>query len=77
MKHIKPYNEVTFAIDLISDAYKTADVFTIIQKCKEELDVEVNTSQVLDYLFREDDMEKQSREIEFSLNSNELFSNYD
>jgi hypothetical protein len=43
-------SDVTFAIDIICDAYDTTDPVEIVAKVKEILDIDVTISQVMDQL---------------------------
>lgn len=66
---LKPYSEVSFSIDLITDAYKLTDPFLIVEKVKEDLDIIVTISQVLDYIGRVDDYEQQH----YTIKMNQIF----
>lgn len=66
-----PYNEKILAIDLITDNYKNLNPFEIINKAKDELDVNLKISDVLDYLQVTEDFEKASINIEMGYNMNE------
>jgi hypothetical protein len=57
------YSEVTFAIDIISDAYNTTDPVEIVAKSKEILSIDMTVSQVMDYLCHTEDFEYSSRSI--------------
>lgn len=67
---ITHYSEETFAIDLIGDVYKTTDPVEIIAKSQEILDISLTVSEVLDYLTRTEDFEKESS----SVHMRELFN---
>lgn len=61
---MQEYTEKTFCIDLISDFYKTSNPFKIIEKAKEDLDIILQPSEVMDYLGYEEDWEKESRYVQ-------------
>lgn len=58
------FTEKTFAIDLISDFHKTSDPNIIKYKVKEDLDIDLTISEIIDYLNREDDYEMESRYVQ-------------
>jgi hypothetical protein len=60
---LKPFTEATFAIDIVIDAYNLDDAFTIVNLIKEDLDIDVTVSQVLDYMGRVDDHEQESNNV--------------
>lgn len=66
---LKPYSEASFSIDLITDAYKLTDPFLIVKKVKEDLDIIVTISQVLDYIGKVDDYEQQH----YTIKMNQIF----
>lgn len=61
---MEEYSEKTFCIDLISDFYNTSNPFKIIEKSKEDLNIILEPSEVMDYLGYEEDWEKESRFIQ-------------
>ena len=61
---MQQYSENTFSIDLVSDFYQTTNPLKIIKKCKEDLDIDLKMSEVLDYLNLEEDTEKESRYVQ-------------
>ena len=61
---MQEYTEKTFCIDLISDFYKTSNPSIIIEKSKEDLDINLTHSDILDYLEYEEDYEKESRYVQ-------------
>lgn len=58
------YSEKTFSIDLVSDFYQTTNPLKIIKLCKEDLNIDLKMSEVLDYLNLEEDTEKESRYVQ-------------
>jgi len=64
------YNEKVFAINLITDTYKNLNPFEIIDKAKEDLDVELIKEDILDYLQVTEDFEQASNKIEIGYNMN-------
>lgn len=62
-----PYDEKNFSIDLISDAYNTKDPFIIVEKVKEDLDVNVTIRQVIEQLNTPNNI------IEHTINMKQLF----
>lgn len=64
---IKTYNEKTFCIELIQDAYKTNDVYFIIEKAQSDLGIQLSTIDVLNVLnYVPEDYEKESWRIEMN-----------
>lgn len=61
---MQKYSEETFSIDLISDFYNTINPLKIIKLCKEDLNIDLKISEVLDYLSLEEDTERESRYIQ-------------
>lgn len=57
------YNEKTFSIDLISDAYKTTNPFEICKYAKSDLNIDLTISEIIDYINYEEDFEKESYTI--------------
>lgn len=66
---IKTYNEKTFGIDLIIDAYNLTNPIEIAATCADELDIQVSINEVSDYLNCKEDYEKES----WTINSKEIF----
>lgn len=66
-----PYSEKRICIDLILDTYNTSNPFEIIQKAKDDLDIKLTFSDVIDYITATEDFEMESIKIEKN------FSNYE
>lgn len=64
MSNIREYSEKTFCIDLISDFYQTVNPKKIIKFAKKDLDMTLTTGEILDYLYLEEDLEKENRFIQ-------------
>jgi len=64
----KVYSQLSMAVDLMSHHYQTSNPIILSEKIKEELGIEYTIHQVSDYLEinRQEDYEKQSRELEYS-----------
>lgn len=58
-----PYNEKTFCIDLIMEHYNTENPFTIVEKAREDLDIDVTISDVLTVLGYTEDFEQESHRV--------------
>lgn len=59
----KKYSELSIAVDLISDVFKTSNPIIIAEKIEEELDLEFTIHQISDYL---DINKKENYELESS-----------
>ena len=70
MQSNQQYNEKTFSIDLIMDAYKTKDIDIIIEKAEKDLDLKVTFKEVYNHLYNKtEDLKKES----WTLSSKEIF----
>ena len=69
---IKPYSEVSLAVDLITNEYGDISPVQICVKSKEDLDIIITPSEVIDYLNISEDFEKES----WTIHSSEIFNNY-
>ena len=69
----KPYSDLSLAVDLIINEHGNISPVQICVKSKEDLDILITPSQVIDYLNVSEDFEKES----WRLHSNEIFNNYE
>lgn len=63
------YREDDFAIDIIIDAYHIRDPLFVSEKIKEDLNMDVSVSKIVDFLNYTEDFEKES----WSINSKQIF----
>ena len=64
----KLYSQLAMAVELMSNNHQTSNPIILAEKIKEELGLEYTIHQISDHLEinRQEDYEKQSRELEYS-----------
>jgi hypothetical protein len=65
---IKPYSELSVAIDLIQNEYKTSNPIIIAEKLKEIFGMSYTIHQISDYLDISEDFELESQKVYYQIN---------
>lgn len=65
---VKQYSELSVAIDLIQNEYKTSNPIIIAEKLKEIFDMSYTIHQIADYLDISEDFELESAKVYYQLN---------
>jgi len=65
---VKQYSELSVAIDLIQNEYKTSNPIIIAEKLKEIFDMSYTIHQIADYLDISEDFKLESAKVYYQLN---------